>query len=136
METERILEAARRAKLAGSTRFCMGSAWREVGNKHAFKRVLEAVREIDAMGMEVCTTLGMLSKEQVLRGFVVVRYMFERLLGIWVCTTVALIAILVVWLLMSLLWMYHLCNIRDALQGTGRIFFVIFICGIIGQFLS
>lgn len=61
---EEILGAARRAKEQGSTRFCMGVAWREVGNKHAFKRVLEAVREINGMGMEVCTTLGMLTAEQ------------------------------------------------------------------------
>jgi len=61
---EEVLEAAKRAKAAGSTRFCMGSAWREVGNKHAFKRVLQMVEEIDAMGMEVCTTLGMLTAEQ------------------------------------------------------------------------
>jgi biotin synthase len=59
-----IIAAAKRAKASGSTRFCMGSAWREVGNKHAFKRVLEAVKEINGMGMEVCTTLGMLTPEQ------------------------------------------------------------------------
>eukprot|EP00924_Labyrinthula_sp_SR-Ha-C_P004687 snap_masked-scaffold_1-processed-gene-8.27-mRNA-1 protein AED:0.03 eAED:0.03 QI:0/-1/0/1/-1/1/1/0/403 len=59
-----VLEAARRAKEAGSTRFCMGSAWREVGKKHAFKNVLEMVREINDMGLEVCTTLGMLNEVQ------------------------------------------------------------------------
>lgn len=64
LESDEILQAARRAKEAGSTRFCMGSAWREVGNKHAFKRVLEVVKEINGMGMEVCTTLGMLTEEQ------------------------------------------------------------------------
>jgi len=64
LDSEDILKAARRAKDAGSTRFCMGSAWREVGNKHAFKRVLEVVKEINGMGMEVCTTLGMLTAEQ------------------------------------------------------------------------
>jgi len=64
MKIDDVLEAAKRAKDAGSTRFCMGSAWREVGNKHAFKRVLEMVREINGMGMEVCTTLGMLTPEQ------------------------------------------------------------------------
>jgi biotin synthase len=64
LKSDEIMAAARRAKEAGSTRFCMGSAWREVGNKHAFKRVLEVVKEIDSMGMEVCTTLGMLTAEQ------------------------------------------------------------------------
>ena len=42
----------------------MGSAWRDVGKKHAFRRVLEMVREIRGMGMEVCTTLGMLTADQ------------------------------------------------------------------------
>ena len=64
LDTDQILQAARRAKEAGSTRFCMGSAWREVGNKHAFKRILEVVKEVNGMGMEVCTTLGMLTEEQ------------------------------------------------------------------------
>mmetsp|Transcript_3903 Transcript_3903/g.4770 ORF Transcript_3903/g.4770 Transcript_3903/m.4770 type:complete len:427 (-) Transcript_3903:69-1349(-) len=64
MKIDDVLEAAKRAKNAGSTRFCMGSAWREVGNKHAFKRVLEMVKEINGMGMEVCTTLGMLTADQ------------------------------------------------------------------------
>eukprot|EP00948_MAST-09A_sp_MAST-9A-sp1_P001593 g1593.t1 len=64
MKVEEVLQHARKAKEAGSTRFCMGSAWREVGKKHAFKRVLEMVKEINGMGMEVCTTLGMLTPEQ------------------------------------------------------------------------
>ena len=64
MKVEEVLEAARRAKAAGSTRFCMGSAWREVGKKNAFKNVLTMVKEINAMGLEVCTTLGMLNAEQ------------------------------------------------------------------------
>ena len=45
----------------------MGAAWREVGkekSKHAFKNVIEMVKEVNAMGMEVCTTLGMLTEEQ------------------------------------------------------------------------
>eukprot|EP00512_Aurantiochytrium_limacinum_P004657 CAMPEP_0171500618 /NCGR_PEP_ID=MMETSP0958-20121227/9085_1 /TAXON_ID=87120 /ORGANISM="Aurantiochytrium limacinum, Strain ATCCMYA-1381" /LENGTH=443 /DNA_ID=CAMNT_0012035307 /DNA_START=1183 /DNA_END=2514 /DNA_ORIENTATION=- len=64
MKLDDVLDAARRAKTAGSTRFCMGSAWREVGNKKAFNRVLEMVKEINGMGMEVCTTLGMLTPDQ------------------------------------------------------------------------
>ncbi|WFD21600.1 biotin synthase [Malassezia equina] len=60
-----VLEEARRAKANGSTRFCMGAAWREVGGrKRGFTRILEMVREIRGMGMEVCTTLGMLTAEQ------------------------------------------------------------------------
>ncbi|KAL4069447.1 biotin synthase [Scleroderma citrinum] len=65
LEVEPVLEAARKAKANGSTRFCMGAAWRDVaGRKRGFKRILEMVREIRGMGMEVCTTLGMLTPEQ------------------------------------------------------------------------
>ena len=43
----------------------MGAAWRDLhGRKSGFKRILEMVREIRGMGMEVCTTLGMLDAEQ------------------------------------------------------------------------
>ena len=61
-----VLAAARRAKEAGSTRFCMGTAWRgpsQVG-KGQFERVLGMVSEVRDMGMEVCATLGMLNHEQ------------------------------------------------------------------------
>jgi biotin synthase len=64
MATEEVLDYARRAKEAGSTRFCMGAAWREVRDNRDFDRVLEMVTEVNAMGMEVCCTLGMLSEEQ------------------------------------------------------------------------
>jgi biotin synthase len=65
MKVDEVLEAARRAKAAGSTRFCMGAAWRELGNKrNAFKHVLEMVQGVSGMGMEVCCTLGMLTAEQ------------------------------------------------------------------------
>lgn len=59
-----IIENAKRAKENGSSRFCMGAAWKGVGKKHAFKKVLHAVKEISAMGMEVCTTLGSLTEAQ------------------------------------------------------------------------
>ena len=60
-----MLEAAARAKEAGSTRFCMGAAWRELGNKkNAFRHILEMVRGVNSMGLEVCCTLGMLTAEQ------------------------------------------------------------------------
>jgi biotin synthase len=60
-----VLEAARKAKENGSTRFCMGAAWRDLaGRKRGFERILNMVREVRGMGMEVCTTLGMLSPEQ------------------------------------------------------------------------
>ncbi|KAI1797643.1 biotin synthase [Ganoderma leucocontextum] len=65
LDIEPVLEAARKAKENGSTRFCMGAAWRDLsGRKRGFERILTMVREIRGMGMEVCTTLGMLSPEQ------------------------------------------------------------------------
>jgi len=65
VQLEPVLEAARKAKANGSTRFCMGAAWRDLaGRKSGFERILEMVREVRGMGMEVCTTLGMLSPEQ------------------------------------------------------------------------
>ncbi|KAH9060833.1 biotin synthase [Lactarius vividus] len=65
LEIEPVLEAARTAKANGSTRFCMGAAWRDLaGRKRGFERILEMVREIRKMDMEVCTTLGMLSPTQ------------------------------------------------------------------------
>ena len=65
LEVEPVLEAARKAKANGSTRFCMGAAWRDLaGRKRGFERILTMVREVRGMGMEVCTTLGMLSPEQ------------------------------------------------------------------------
>jgi biotin synthase len=60
-----VLEAARKAKDAGSSRFCMGAAWRDtVGRKTNFNQILDYVKEIRGMGMEVCCTLGMLEKQQ------------------------------------------------------------------------
>lgn len=64
-DVEEVLVEARKAKANGSTRFCMGAAWREVGGrKRGFDRILQMVSEIRGMGMEVCTTLGMLTREQ------------------------------------------------------------------------
>ncbi|GJV02946.1 biotin synthase [Tanacetum coccineum] len=55
------------AKEAGSTRFCMGAAWRDtIGRKTNFSQILEYVKEIRGMGMEVCCTLGMIEKQQAL----------------------------------------------------------------------
>ncbi|VDB99322.1 unnamed protein product [Peniophora sp. CBMAI 1063] len=65
VDIEPVLAAARQAKENGSTRFCMGAAWRDLaGRKRGFERILTMVREVRGMGMEVCTTLGMLSPEQ------------------------------------------------------------------------
>src|SRR6266446_1465978 len=56
---ENILAAAKRARAQGATRFCMGAAWRGVRDgTEKFERVLEIVREVSQLGMEVCVTLG------------------------------------------------------------------------------
>lgn len=60
-----IVTAAKEARENGSSRFCMGAAWRNPPKKGPqFDQVLEAVREVRKLGMEVCTTLGMLDAEQ------------------------------------------------------------------------
>jgi biotin synthase len=66
MKHDEVMAAARAASEAGSTRFCMGAAWRGVSQvgPRQFGRVLDMVSEIRGMGMEVCATLGMLNKEQ------------------------------------------------------------------------
>ncbi len=67
METGDVLEAARSARAAGATRFCMGAAWREVKDGPQFDRVLAMVRGVKALGMEACVTLGMLTPDQARR---------------------------------------------------------------------
>ncbi|HUQ66252.1 MAG TPA: biotin synthase BioB [Flavitalea sp.] len=67
MKKDEVLEYARKAKEAGSTRFCMGAAWREVRDNRDFDRVLEMVQGVNEMGMEVCCTLGMLTGQQAER---------------------------------------------------------------------
>jgi biotin synthase len=67
MKKEEVLEYALKAKQAGSTRFCMGAAWREVRDNRDFDRVLDMVKGVNEMGMEVCCTLGMLTEDQAKR---------------------------------------------------------------------
>jgi biotin synthase len=64
MKKEEVLAYAQKAKNAGSTRFCMGAAWREVRDNRDFDRVLEMVQGVNELGMEVCCTMGMLTEEQ------------------------------------------------------------------------
>jgi biotin synthase len=62
MDPERVMEAARQARGNGSTRFCMGAAWKGVRDGDAkFEEVLEIVRGVSQLGMEVCVTLGQLT---------------------------------------------------------------------------
>ena len=61
MNPEDVLDVARRARENGSTRFCMGAAWKGVRDGDArFEQVLEIVRTVSQLGMEVCVTLGQL----------------------------------------------------------------------------
>jgi len=64
MPLDEVLDAAREAKASGASRFCMGAAWREVRDGADFERVLEMVRGVKGLGLEVCTTLGMVNAEQ------------------------------------------------------------------------
>jgi biotin synthase len=65
MELEPVLEAARAAKAHGATRFCMGAAWRNPKDRH-IEPIKEMIREVKALGLETCVTLGMLEKHQAL----------------------------------------------------------------------
>jgi len=64
LDVGEVLESARRARELGATRFCMGAAWREVKDGPAFDKVLEMVRGVKALGLEACTTLGMITSSQ------------------------------------------------------------------------
>ncbi len=67
LDVEHVVGVARTARENGSTRFCMGAAWREVRNGSEFERILEMVRQVSDLGLEVCCTLGMLQPEQAER---------------------------------------------------------------------
>lgn len=63
LDLEAVREAAVRARDSGSTRFCMGAAWRRVSDRDT-PRVAELIREVKAMGMETCVTLGTITEDQ------------------------------------------------------------------------
>jgi biotin synthase len=67
MEVDEVINAALKAKENGSTRFCMGAAWREVRDNKDFDKVLDMVKGVSTMGMEVCCTLGMLTEDQAVK---------------------------------------------------------------------
>lgn len=67
MQVDDVLSAAKKAKEGGSTRFCMGAAWREVADGPEFDRVLDMVRGVAGIGLEVCCTLGMMTLDQARR---------------------------------------------------------------------
>ena len=63
LAVEKVIEEARKAKASGASRFCMGAAWKHPSAKD-FPQVLDMVREVRALGLETCMTLGALSREQ------------------------------------------------------------------------
>ncbi len=67
MEVDEVLKAAKVAKADGATRFCMGAAWREIRDGSEFDQVLDMVSEVAKLDLEVCCTLGLLSKNQAAR---------------------------------------------------------------------
>ena len=67
MEVEEVLSAAADAKAKGSTRFCMGAAWREVRDNRDFDKIIDMVKGVNSMDMEVCCTLGMITETQAQR---------------------------------------------------------------------
>jgi len=67
MDRDEVVRIAKRAKNNGVTRFCMGAAWREVKDNAQFDRVVDMVRDVNDLGLEVCVTLGMLTAEQAAR---------------------------------------------------------------------
>ena len=64
LDVDVVFNEAQKAKDEGSTRFCMGAAWREVKDNKEFDQVIEMVKQVNGLGMEVCCTLGMLSASQ------------------------------------------------------------------------
>jgi len=61
-----VVSAAQKVKETGATRFCMGAAWRELPENRDFERVLKMVKAVNDLGLEVCCTLGMLTREQAI----------------------------------------------------------------------
>ena len=64
MNVDEVLQKANEAKASGSTRFCMGAAWREVRDNKDFDRVIDMVKGVNEIGLEVCCTMGMLTEDQ------------------------------------------------------------------------
>lgn len=67
LPVEHVMATAREAQEQGVTRFCMGAAWRQVSDGPEFELVLEMVRGVSSLGLEVCCTLGMLNESQARR---------------------------------------------------------------------
>lgn len=67
LPVETVIAHAQKAKDSGSSRFCMAAAWREVRDNRDFDRIIEMVKGVNELGLEVCCTLGMLTEAQAQR---------------------------------------------------------------------
>lgn len=67
MTVDSVIEQAKNAKANGSSRLCMGAAWREVRDNKDFDNVIEMVQAVNNLDMEVCCTLGMMNENQAKR---------------------------------------------------------------------
>src|SRR2546422_2980489 len=67
LSVDHVMKTAGEAREQGVTRFCMGAAWRQVSDGPEFESVLEMVRGVSSLGLEVCCTLGMLNESQAQR---------------------------------------------------------------------
>jgi biotin synthase len=67
LDPQHVIGVAKDAAVRGVTRFCMGAAWRDAPQGREFDKVLEMVRGVSALGLEVCCTLGMLTEQQAVR---------------------------------------------------------------------
>lgn len=67
MTVDTVIEQAKNAKANGSSRLCMGAAWRNIRDNRDFDTVIEMVRAVNDLDMEVCCTLGMMTDEQAKR---------------------------------------------------------------------
>lgn len=67
MKVEDVIATAQKAKEGGASRLCMGAAWREVRDNRDFDKVIDMVKAVNQMDMEVCCTLGMLNAHQAQR---------------------------------------------------------------------
>ena len=67
MEVDTVVGEAEKAKANGSTRFCMGAAWREVRDNRDFDKVIDMIKGVNDLGLEVCCTMGMITEEQAIK---------------------------------------------------------------------
>jgi len=67
MSVDSVIQQAKNAKANGSSRLCMGAAWREIRDNKDFDNVIEMVQAVNDLDMEVCCTLGMMNETQAVR---------------------------------------------------------------------